>query len=86
MHKPDTCCKVGSYGHQVPMAIAGRRVDVDLCVADIVAALNAANLVTTASCCGHGQQAPTIILADGRRLTITSGHANTEESESDDTD
>jgi len=65
------CCDVGTYEHQVPMAIKGRRVDVDYCIADLVAALNAANIVTVASCCGHGGQCPAnIVLEDGRILRI----------------
>ena len=40
--------------------------DIDICVADIVAALNAANIVTVASCCGHGKQDADIRLEDGR--------------------
>jgi len=52
------------------MAIAGRRQDVDLCIADIVAALNAANIRTTASCCGHGKMDGRILLEDGRELFV----------------
>jgi len=55
------------------MAINGRRVDIDFCIADIVAALNAANIVTVASCCGHGKQDALIALSDGRILTIKNG-------------
>ncbi len=64
------CCKVGSYNHQVPMPINGRRVDIDFCIADIVASLNAANITTIASCCGHGIMDSSIILVDGREITI----------------
>jgi hypothetical protein len=52
------------------MAIHGRRVDIDLCIADIVAALNAANIETVASCCGHGAELATIALTDGRDLIL----------------
>jgi hypothetical protein len=52
------------------MAAHGRRVDVDICIADIVAALNAANIPTAASCCGHGIQNGSILLVDGRELII----------------
>ena len=72
MKKPDTCCEVGSYECQVPMPINSRRQDIDFCIADIVAALNAANIITVASCCGHlevGLEA-NIILEDGRELII----------------
>lgn len=63
------CCAAGTYECQVPMAIAGHREDIDACIADIVAALNAANIPTVASCCGHGRRG-TIALADGRELIV----------------
>ena len=68
--KPNKCCEMGTYEHQVPMPIKGRRQDVDICIADIVAALNAANIRTEASCCGHGKMTGNIILEDGRELMI----------------
>lgn len=68
--KEKTCCPMGTYECQVPMAIAGRRQDIDFCIADIVAALNAANIRTEASCCGHGYMDGNIILQDGRELVI----------------
>jgi hypothetical protein len=52
------------------LPLRGRRQDVDICIADIVAALNAANIVTMASCCGHGIQDGSIVLEDGRELII----------------
>lgn len=64
-----TCCTVGAYECQVPMAILGRRQDIDFCIADLVAALNAANITTAASCCGHGKEG-SIMLTDGRELII----------------
>ncbi len=70
MKKPDECCDVGSYECQVPMAIKGRRQDVDLCIADVVASLNAANIVTKASCCGHKKMDGNIVLEDGRTITV----------------
>ena len=70
MKKPEKCCNVGTYEHQVPQAIRGRRQDIDFCIADIVAALVAANIVTEASCCGHGQIDGNIILEDGREIII----------------
>ena len=70
MMRPEKCCDVGTYECQVPMPIAGRRQDIDLCIADIVAALNAANIVTVASCCGHGKMPGNIILKDGRELIV----------------
>ena len=68
--RPTKCCAVGSYKCSVPMAI---RQDVDYCVADIIAALNAANIPTMASCCGHGEQTGIISLEDGRTLIIENG-------------
>jgi len=70
MKKPDKCCEMGSYEHQVPMPIKGRRCEIDLCIADIVCALNAANITTVASCCGHNVVDTVIILEDGRTLII----------------
>ncbi len=70
MKRPEKCCAVGSYKHQVPMPIKGRRQDIDFCIADIVAALNAANITTVASCCSHGKFTGNIILSDKRILTI----------------
>lgn len=43
---------------------------IDACIAPLVEALNAAGVVTDASCCGHGRGAGSIILRDGRELTI----------------
>lgn len=75
MKRPDKCCEIGSYSCQVPMPINGRRQDIDFCIADIVAALNAANIKTVASCCGHpntehGKKRGIISLEDGRELLV----------------
>ena len=67
------CTPCGMYCCQVPMPVRGRLVGVDLCIADIVAALNAANIETRASCCGHGKQPGSIILDDGRELIVREG-------------
>lgn len=64
------CCDFGEYKCQVPMPLNGRRQDIDFCVADIVAALNAANIITTLSCCGHCKTNALIMLEDGREITI----------------
>lgn len=78
MKKPDKCCECGTYECQIPMALGGRRVDVDFCIADIIAALNAANIPTVASCCGHfygvGGTPGRISLVDGRELKIIWHH------------
>lgn len=68
--KHGECCECGSYEHQVPMPINGIRQDIDVCISDIVAALNAANIATSASCCGHGKQHGTITMEDGRELSV----------------
>ena len=69
--KPESCCDMGTYEHQVSMPICGRVRGIDLCIADIVAALNAANIITLASCCGHGKLPGNIALEDGRVLEIS---------------
>ena len=72
--KPTKCCAMGSYDCQVPMPLNGRLQSIDYCIADVVAALNAANIATVASCCGHGdERRASIALADGRELRPT-GH------------
>ena len=65
------CTPCGAYRCQVPMPLRGRMQSIDICIADIVAALNAANIITMASCCGHGHQDGSILLEDGRELTIS---------------
>ena len=71
MDKPNKCCEMGSCECQIPMPIKGRRRDIDFCIADIVCALNAANLTTVASCCGHGNEdIARIDLEDGRVLRV----------------
>ena len=71
--KPTKCCGPGTYKCAIPMPIDGRRRDIDFCIADIVAALNAANILTIASCCGHGKVDGSILIADGRELKIING-------------
>lgn len=72
IERPKKCCKMGEYKCATPMAVKGRRVDVDFCIADIVASLNAGGITTIASCCGHGELEPSILLEDGRRIWIVS--------------
>jgi hypothetical protein len=66
IRKIDTskCCKPGTFEHQIPMLIMGRVRYIDYCIADIVAALNAAGINTIASCCGHGMDDGSILLDD----------------------
>ena len=75
------CCNCGTYECQTPMPIQGRRQDIDYCIADIVAALVAANIITTASCCGHNKMDGNILLEDGRELTIKGVNIKIEEAE-----
>lgn len=44
---------------------------IDFCIAPIVQALNIGGITTVSSCCGHGKQDGTILLADGRVLIVT---------------
>lgn len=67
---------MGTYKHQIPMPIQGRVRGIDFCIADIVAALNAANIITVASCCGHGKTDGVISLEDGRELNIKRDNDN----------
>jgi hypothetical protein len=68
------------------MPIHGRRQDIDLCVADIVAALNAANVTTGMSCCGHGEQHGVISLDDGRWLIVVQPESIGQQIEKDEID
>ena len=71
MKQPETCCGFGEFECTVPMPLNGRRQDIVFCVADIVAALNAANIPTVASCCGHGKIPANIALGDGRIMSLS---------------
>lgn len=64
------CCDFGEYKCQVPMPIKGRVQYIDYCIADMVAALNAANICTVASCCGHGKINGSIVLDNGTELIL----------------
>jgi len=73
MNKHEKCCDFGEFKCTVPMPLNGRLHGIDFCVADIVAALNAANIPTVASCCGHGKIEGNVVLEDGRELKIKFG-------------
>lgn len=61
----------GANGQEVQLlTINGRTVEVDVEIAPIVAALNAAGVPTRASCSGHGYRPGDIMLADGREIII----------------
>lgn len=68
--KPKKHCNIRIYEHQIPMPINNKVRYIDFCIADIVAALNAANIKTEASCCGHGKHDGSIILIDGKIIKI----------------
>jgi len=72
--KPKQCCQMGSYECQISMPINGRIRGIDYCIADIVAALNAANIETVASCCGHGDEKLARIDLEDDRVLFLSGH------------
>ena len=58
---------------EVPMNPDGtglKVVGVDRCIAPIVDALNARGIYTKACCCGHGSDRGSVVLHDGRTLTI----------------
>ena len=61
---------VETYRNQACIPVNGRVIGVDWCIHQIVAALNAGGVETRASCCGHGQQDGSILLADGRELIV----------------
>jgi hypothetical protein len=64
------CSTAGVYVRTEVVYIGGRARDIDPCLATIVRALNSAGVETVASCCGHGRQPGSIVLADGRELLI----------------
>lgn len=66
------CCDVGSYVHSVPIQTPEKTIYSDRCIAPIVEALNAAGIKTEASCCGHGEIAPTVILSDDTWMVLMS--------------
>ena len=70
MKKPKKCCDFGEFYCQIPMPINGKSQFIDFCIADIISALNAANIKTIASCCGHNKINGSIILEDGREIII----------------
>lgn len=60
-----------TYKNQVLMPLNGKVQCIDYCIHHIIAALNAGNVRTVASCCGH-KTLPYghILLEDGRHLII----------------
>jgi len=66
----DTGGKMCKQNNKVSIPIAGECKQIDWCVHSIIAALNAAGIGTTSSCCGHSTKPGKIQLADGRVLLI----------------
>jgi hypothetical protein len=64
------CGTMGEYTDVVSLPLNGRVRTIDRCIHQIVAALNAGGVETTACCCGHGKQWGDITLEDGRTLII----------------
>ncbi len=64
---------IETFEEQVCMPINGRVQCIDKCISQIVASLNAGNVQTEASCCGHKKIPGSILLKDGRCLIICGG-------------
>lgn len=61
----------GANGQPIEIVdIDGHGVEIDIEIAPIVRALNAAGVATVASCSGHGHRPGRIALADGREIII----------------
>lgn len=60
----------GHWKHQRPITINGKVESIDSCLVPLITALNCAGYQTIASCCGHGNQPPNVILKDGREVFI----------------
>jgi hypothetical protein len=69
---PKRCNPLGSLECQKKCHINDDVVMLDICIADIVLALNQAGIKTTASCCGHAnKRTPGFIdLEDGRSFYV----------------
>jgi len=49
-----------------------KKVQIDACIADLIRALQAADIDTRGCCCGHGKRCGDIALEDGRVLLVIS--------------
>lgn len=56
---------------EAAMVVIADGIWCDPCLVPLVKALNEGGVRTVASCCGHGKNAGSIALADGRWLVIT---------------
>ena len=70
MGKPKECCDCGSYEHCIPMSVNNKVVHIDLCVAQLVASLEAGGMRPVASCCGHGTTPPSVLLDDDTWIVV----------------
>jgi len=61
------CCNFGEFKCDIKIM---PNVYVDVCIADIIKALNNAGIETVASCCGHNKIPGSIILKDGREILL----------------
>jgi len=52
------------------LTIDGQQIEIDTCIAPIIAALNTAGIRTLACCCGHGRRTGRIVLCSGVELEI----------------
>lgn len=53
-----------------PRGHLGSKRAIDGCIAPLVEALNAVEMFTVSSCCGHGHMPGNIALEDGREIII----------------
>lgn len=70
LKKPKKCCDFGTNEHCVPMCIRGRVVGIDLCIAKLVASLEAGGFGPVASCCGHGKLPPSVIIENDMWILV----------------
>ena len=63
----------------VIMEINNKKTGIDKCISSLIKALNNANLMTIASCCGHNKIPGDIFLEDGRILAIFKSREHYEE-------
>ena len=71
LEKPRNCAHGGTYAHTVPMCVNRCKVvEVDFCVAKLVAALEAGGFRPVASCCGHGKMPASVLLEDRTNVVM----------------
>lgn len=60
----------GDLTASCPVEMRWKMLPIDMCIAELVRALNASGHSTTSACCGHGEAPGVIGLADGRALLV----------------